>query len=105
MPRSLLVPSTSVPSTRTLPLVGFMSPAIHLRSVLLPQPEGPRNTTTSPVPGLSAIEKDTSFTACTGSPARLMYVTDTSSTESLGVGPGPICGTAVIALSSGTPPR
>ena len=42
---------TSVPSKRTLPPAsGASRPAMMRKVVVLPQPEGPRNTTVSPAP-------------------------------------------------------
>ena len=38
----------SRPSIRIVPLVGRSSPAINRKSVVLPEPEGPRTTTRSP---------------------------------------------------------
>ncbi len=70
MPRSRLVPSMATPSSATRPLVGVKSPATHFKMVDLPQPEGPRNTTISPTPGLSCTSKVMSSIAGTGSPLR-----------------------------------
>jgi hypothetical protein len=70
IPRSLEVPCTSAPSMRTAPLVGGCSPATVFRIDDFPQPEGPRKTTISPFPGLSAIASDTSRTASITDPER-----------------------------------
>ena len=47
MPRSGPGPSTGLPSTVTLPLVGSSSPPMMLSSVDFPQPEGPTTQTNS----------------------------------------------------------
>ena len=39
---------SALPSSRTLPLVGFMKPGHMLIMVVLPQPEGPITATKSP---------------------------------------------------------
>jgi hypothetical protein len=51
---SRLGPSTSCPLTRTRPVVGVSSPPTMRITVVLPQPDGPTNTTNSP----SAIDSD-----------------------------------------------
>ena len=40
---------TEMPSTVMVPLVNGSSPLMHLISVLLPEPDGPQITTTSPL--------------------------------------------------------
>ena len=54
-------PCTGVPSSRTSPAVGSSSPATHLSSVVLPQPDGPTMQTNSP----AATSNDRSPTAST----------------------------------------
>src|SRR5688572_25625606 len=46
-PRSAPGPTTGLPSTRTVPALGVRKPATMLRSVDLPQPDGPRMHTNS----------------------------------------------------------
>ncbi len=51
MPMSRLLAGTlvrSLPPTDTVPDVGWSSPARIRRTVVLPQPEGPRSATISP---------------------------------------------------------
>src|SRR5688572_15092316 len=48
-PRSGPGPSTCLPESSTVPLVGLSNPATRLRSVLLPQPEWPISVTNSPL--------------------------------------------------------
>src|ERR1700739_4758292 len=50
---------TTRPPIRTSPLVGSSSPAIIRRSVVFPEPEGPRKTMNSP----SRVRRSTSLTA------------------------------------------
>src|SRR5262245_60368828 len=42
-------PSTLLPSTRMVPLVGFSNPASIIRIVVLPEPDGPKRLTNSPL--------------------------------------------------------
>ena len=51
---------TGVPRRRTSPALGGSRPAMHLRSVVLPQPDGPTTQTNS----LSSTENETSPIAC-----------------------------------------
>src|ERR1700756_2502605 len=59
-----LGPATSCPSTNAAPSLGAASPEPILRSVLLPQPVGPINETTS----ASRMEKLTPRTAVSAPP-------------------------------------
>ena len=56
---------TGLPSIRICPLLGFTRVAIMLRTVLLPEPDGPSNATNSPRRTL----KETSRTASIAVPA------------------------------------
>ena len=47
--RSVVRSPTETPSTVILPRWNGSSPFTHLISVLLPEPEGPQTTTTSPL--------------------------------------------------------
>jgi len=51
---------TFLPRRSTSPLPGLSRPPTHLRSVVLPQPEGPTTQTNSP----SSTAKETSAIAC-----------------------------------------
>jgi hypothetical protein len=53
------MPSSGVPNTDTVPLLGANRPAPTFKSVLLPQPVGPTTLTNSP----GATTSDTSRTA------------------------------------------
>src|SRR2546429_1461226 len=64
---------TTVPPTRTVPEAMSSSPAIMRRAVVLPQPDGPTKTTSSP----SAISRLRSLTATVPSG----YVLETLSSE------------------------
>ena len=55
---------TSRPRSRTVPAVGRSKPAIIRRTVVLPEPEGPRSVTNSPSPMLRSMPS----TATTGAP-------------------------------------
>ena len=59
-------PASSVPRTRTLPLVGGMRPTLALETVDLPQPLSPTRPRVSP----DAIDSDTPSTARMGAPPR-----------------------------------
>ena len=52
--------ATSRPSSSTWPVCAWAKPAISLRSVVLPQPDGPRKAKNSP----GWIERATSFSTC-----------------------------------------
>src|SRR5687768_7316927 len=56
-----LLENTGLSSIQISPESGVSSPAIHLRVVVLPQPEGPSSEKNSPV----LTSKPTSCTACT----------------------------------------
>ena len=65
MPRSGPGPTTRLAPTRTSPEVGLRKPAMMFSSVVLPQPDGPRIVTISPVASFS----ETSSSACTAAPS------------------------------------
>ncbi len=76
IPRSAAGRSTGSPSTVSEPVVGRMKPAMALRSVDLPQPEGPSRHTNSP----PATSNEIWRTASTRSPLRPKVMPTSSST-------------------------
>src|SRR5258705_2037274 len=92
---------TGWPTTVTVPEVGCSMPPMMLSSVLLPQPEGPRRQTNSPL----RISSETSSSACTLCAAsRPANVIDTWSTttggDSLRVDPEGAAAALVSAITS-----
>src|ERR1700681_3593464 len=82
-----MVPVASAPSMITRPPVGSCSPAMTLKMVLLPQPEGPIRLTKRPcgiatVTGASAWNTPAGFLDVMG----VLNVILTSSTQSFGAG-------------------
>src|SRR6266568_3982164 len=98
---------TSRPPMRTSPCVGSSSPAIILSSVVLPEPEGPRNTRNSP----SRTSRSTSLTAPSSPWVKILVSLRVSTTampppllplvedalQLLFGGPGPVLGRDVAA--------
>src|SRR5216684_7858245 len=74
-----MVPVASMPSIRTLPAVGSSNPAMMLKIVLLPQPDGPIRLTKRPA-GIDSVTGASARNA----PAGVLNVMLTSSTQSFG---------------------
>src|SRR4029079_7850109 len=77
-------PTSASPASDTSPSVGVSSPAMMLRSVDFPQPDGPITATNSAV----AIEKSTPRSARTGAPSDSNVLRNpcVSTTSPLGIG-------------------
>src|SRR5918998_5565385 len=67
-----------MPSTSTLPAVGSSRKLMHLRSVLFPEPERPKTTTTSPLAMSRSIPFRTSFSPNTLRTPRRLIIGDAS---------------------------
>src|SRR3712207_6156384 len=67
-----------MPSTSTLPEVGSSRKLMHLRSVLFPEPERPKTTTTSPLAMSRSIPLRTSLSPNTLRTPRRLTIGDAS---------------------------
>src|SRR5215471_17842149 len=74
-----MVPVASTPSIRTRPPVGSSSPAMILKMVLLPQPDGPIRLTKRPC-GIDSVTGASAWKA----PVGVLNVMLTSATQSFG---------------------
>jgi hypothetical protein len=76
-----MVPVASPPSITTRPPVGSSNPAMMLKMVLLPQPDGPIRLTKRPC-GIDSVTGASAWKT----PVGVLNVMLTSSTQSFGVG-------------------
>src|SRR5580693_4339146 len=74
-----IVPVASIPSIRTFPAVGSRRPAMMLKIVLLPQPDGPIRLTKRPC-GIDSVTGASAWKA----PVGVLNVMLTSATHSFG---------------------